>query len=191
MTEELKVAKQLAPGIVLIENALENPSHYINLVIQENNWNVAKIGVEGQSVEDIRYRSCNVSYLDVNYKTAIEWHYVSQLIWKYGQWYSQKFNIDFSEMETAQLLHYGLENNFYKAHSDTGPGNDRCFSALLYLNDVSEGGETFFTNFDIGIRPTAGSLALFPANYVFEHEARPPISEDKFVIVTWFRSVIL
>ena len=95
----------------------------------------------------------------------------------------------FSNMEYLQLLHYSTGEGFYKPHADSGPGAQRIFSALLYLNDVEEGGETYFEKFDVKIKPKAGRLALFPSNYVYGHEARPPKSNDKFVIVTWFNPV--
>ena len=92
-------------------------------------------------------------------------------------------------MESVQLLHYKEGTGFYKSHWDAGPGMHRVFSALLYLNDVEDGGETYFTKFNKSIEPKAGRLALFPANYVFEHEARTPTKGSKFVAVTWFNPV--
>lgn len=182
---ELKVAKEISPGIIIVDDVIDDPHHYINVCIEENSWNKSTVGVE--EVEDPNYRTSNVTILDVQYDKPIEWHILSNTIWRYGNWYSEKYLIEFSEMEVLQLLHYPQGFGFYKTHWDDGPGMHRIFSALLYLNDVEEGGETYFTKLDISIKPKAGRLAIFPANYIFEHEARPPTKGDKFVVVTWFR----
>ena len=92
-------------------------------------------------------------------------------------------------MESLQLLHYSTEEGFYRPHADSGPGMQRIFSAVLYLNDVNEGGETYFNNFDVSVSPKSGRLVMFPANFMYTHEARTPISNDKFALVTWFNPV--
>lgn len=181
------MANEIAPGIIIVDDIIDNPQHYINTALVENNWVQSTVGE--QRLTDSGYRTSNVAYLEVAYDKPVEWHNLSNTIWKYGIWYSNKYLIQFSQMEQLQLLHYQEGNGFYKTHWDDGPSMHRIFSALLYLNDVEEGGETYFNKFDISIQPKAGRLALFPANYAFEHEARTPTKGDKFVVVTWFNPV--
>jgi prolyl 4-hydroxylase len=59
-------------------------------------------------------------------------------------------------------------------------------SAILYLNDVEEGGGTWFDKFDLMINPEAGKLLLFPSNFPYTHQAMPPLSGQKYILVTWF-----
>ena len=59
-------------------------------------------------------------------------------------------------------------------------------SAILYLNDVTEGGETWFDKFGLSVKPEKGKLILFPSNYAYTHQALPPVNEKKYVVVTWF-----
>ena len=56
---------------------------------------------------------------------------------------------------------------------------------ILYLNDVDEGGEThiIFDKKDINIKPEAGKLLIFPANFCFPHEGKKPISNSKYILV--------
>jgi len=185
--QDLKMANEIGPAIIVIDNVIENPRHYLDLALSENSWERSTVGSERHENSD--YRTSSVTYLETGYDKPVEWHQIGNTIWKYGLWYAHKYLIDFSEMETLQLLHYPEGFGFYKTHWDDGPDMPRIFSALLYLNDVEEGGETHFTKFDISVEPKAGRLALFPANYVFEHEAKVPTKGDKFVVVTWFRSV--
>jgi len=71
----------------------------------------------------------------------------------------------------------------------------RTWTTMIYLNDVEEGGETFFKHLKLKIKPKKGLLVAwnnlffngFP-NYKTMHEALPPVSGDKYVITKWWRS---
>ena len=89
-------------------------------------------------------------------------------------------------MEPISMLEYLAGDGFYKPHTDFGPEMPRTISAVLYLNNVEEGGETYFDQFDLGINPMEGRLILFPSTFPYSHEARSPISGNKYILVTWF-----
>lgn len=46
--------------------------------------------------------------------------------------------------------------------------NDGGYTALLYLNDDYEGGEIMFTEENISVKPSAGSLIIFPERTLHE-----------------------
>lgn len=60
----------------------------------------------------------------------------------------------------------------------------RAITFLWYLNDVDEGGETVFDGTTF-IKPTAGKLILFPANWTYPHCGKIPISSNKYIITGW------
>lgn len=71
----------------------------------------------------------------------------------------------------------------------------RTWTAMVYLNDVEEGGETYFKHLKLKIKPKQGTLIAWNnlykngvPNLKTMHEALPPISGDKYVITKWFRS---
>jgi len=96
---------------------------------------------------------------------------------------------------------------YYKAHTDyfhpltkecktyTEWMGQRTWTFMLYLNDVKEGGETYFKHLKLKIKPKQG-MAVFWNNLYRNgipnpktlHEACPPVSGDKYVITKWFRS---
>ena len=71
----------------------------------------------------------------------------------------------------------------------------RTWTLMVYLNDVKEGGDTYFKHLNLKIKPEAGKAIFwnnlysfgFP-NYKTMHEACPPLNEDKYIITKWFRS---
>lgn len=93
-------------------------------------------------------------------------------------------NSEIFNQEGFQLLKYE-PGGFYKAHHDSFPATKRAVSVLIYLNDDYEGGEIEFVNFDLKIKPKAGTLILFPSNYPYKHIAHPVTSGTKYVVVTW------
>ena len=74
----------------------------------------------------------------------------------------------------------------------------RTWTTMIYLNDVEQGGETYFKYLNLKIKPKKGLLITwnnlffngFP-NFKTMHEALPPISGDKYVITKWWRSLSL
>lgn len=138
------------------------------------------------SVVNKKIRNTRVLDVPAIFSNDIKWFEVSQIIWSYANLYGIKNNASFSSMESVQLLHYSTDQGFYNAHVDSGPGMTRIFSSILYLNNVDDGGETYFNKLNIEIKPKTGRLVIFPADFVYMHEARPPKSNDKFCLVTWF-----
>jgi Rps23 Pro-64 3,4-dihydroxylase Tpa1-like proline 4-hydroxylase len=101
--------------------------------------------------------------------------------------YARKFTIEeFLFHENYQLLKY-RGGEYYNAHYDGGTDIGRCISAICYLNDNYAGGEIEFVNFNVKIKPKAGSMILFPSNYAYKHIAHPVTSGIKYALVTWIK----
>lgn len=62
---------------------------------------------------------------------------------------------------------------------------NRYLVFLWYLNDVAEGGETRFPDIDVTVHPRAGRLLMFPPYWMYQHEAPPPRSGDKYILSTY------
>jgi hypothetical protein len=62
----------------------------------------------------------------------------------------------------------------------------RLLSVAVYLNDVEEGGETEFLYQRLRIKPTKGTVLIFPPSYTHTHRGNPPLRGDKYMITTWF-----
>lgn len=62
---------------------------------------------------------------------------------------------------------------------------NRYLVLLWYLNDVEQGGETRFPQLDVAIPARAGRLLMFPPYWMYQHEGRPPLSGDKYILSTY------
>lgn len=61
--------------------------------------------------------------------------------------------------------------------SVTGP----VISVVGYLNDDYAGGEIYFKDQDIKIKPEAGSIVVFPSNEPYFHQSLPILSGTKYM----------
>jgi len=71
----------------------------------------------------------------------------------------------------------------------------RTWTTMIYLNDVKEGGETYFKHLNLKIKPQRGLLIAWNnlyfngiPNFKTLHEALPPEIGNKYIITKWWRS---
>ncbi|WP_265562931.1 2OG-Fe(II) oxygenase [Sphingomicrobium arenosum] len=97
--------------------------------------------------------------------------------------------------EPLQLLHYSGDQQ-YKRHHDAIPGadNQRVATALLYLNEDYDGGETAFPDLDMKIKGRKGELLIFSnvdekaaPHPLAWHTGEPVTRGQKFVATRWIR----
>jgi prolyl 4-hydroxylase len=75
----------------------------------------------------------------------------------------------------------------FQLHFDAlGEKANRYLVFLWYLNDVEEGGHTEFPELNLRIQAKAGRLLIFPPYWMFQHIGKPPISNDKYILSTYF-----
>lgn len=115
--------------------------------------------------------------------------------------------IDQAFAEPIQGQRY-REGEEFKLHTDTftygtedwdrycSQSGQRTWTALIYLNDVTEGGETTFDHLGKAFSPTAGRLICWnnrhedgSINEATAHHARAVLRGHKYVITQWFREL--
>ena len=93
-----------------------------------------------------------------------------------------------THVEWPTLLHYEAgSSDHFAPHADhwSYGSSLRQISIVLYCNDVAEGGETRLLAPPLTVAPRAGRVLLFPSFFTHPHEALPPRSGPKYVVVTW------
>ena len=86
---------------------------------------------------------------------------------------------------------YGPGGHFKNVHSER-TGSDcmhRMFAWMTYLNDVDDGGKTFFPHFDINFKPKKGRTLIWPSDWTHAHYAEEVNSGNKYIINGWFEIV--
>lgn len=59
-------------------------------------------------------------------------------------------------------------------------------SSILFLNDDFVGGELYFPIQKIRVKPKAGTVVVFPSNFIYPYSSKPVKTGTKYEIVTWF-----
>jgi len=108
--------------------------------------------------------------------------------------------------ESLQVIHYA-ETQEYRPHYDawdittakgrekTVIGGNRAVTALMYLNDVGEGGGTSFPNLEVEVEAVPGRMVIFHDLYPGQserhvdslHGGTPVIGGEKWACNLWFR----
>ena len=118
---------------------------------------------------------------------------------------SEKTGIPEENQEKIHVVHYGVGGE-YKQHHDffhanvedyekhISRGGQRSYSALFYLNDGFEGGETRFVKKNIDVKPRVGKLLLWTnmkedktPDYDSLHAGMPVTSGEKWIAIVWVR----
>lgn len=113
--------------------------------------------------------------------------------------------IDPAHGETMQGQRYAPGQQF-RAHHDyfhksesywqrmLQEGGQRTWTAMIYLNDVEEGGATWFPQAGIKVAPRRGMLLAWnnmkpdgSPNELTIHEGMPVVAGVKYIITKWFR----
>lgn len=74
------------------------------------------------------------------------------------------------------------------AHFDSSRPND--IATLIYINSDYEGGEIYFPDYDIEIKPGPGDLLTFPDNPNFIHGVRQITSGIRYTTPRWFTRIV-
>lgn len=78
-------------------------------------------------------------------------------------------SLEASGLKTFQRMQESVE---LKAHTDQDTDPSIRYATIIYLNDNYNGGELFFSNKDVEIKPKPGSLVIFPGTQEFNHGVR-------------------
>jgi hypothetical protein len=73
-------------------------------------------------------------------------------------------------------------------HFDSSRPND--IATLIYLNDNYQGGEIYFPEYNIYIKPKIGDLIAFPDNPNFIHGVKEITSGVRYTAPRWFTSIV-
>ena len=118
---------------------------------------------------------------------------------------AQLLGIDPARGETMQGQRYAPGQQF-RAHHDyfhegesywaamKASGGQRTWTTMIYLNDVAEGGATWFPQAGIRVAPRRGLLLAWnnmnpdgSPNELTLHEGMPVVEGVKYIVTKWFR----
>lgn len=181
----LRTRDSLLAGVVeVFDNAIPNAGEIADYLERKDSWNPARIGV-GEGEEIVNKRNNKVTFFDPLAFTCPDLlRKFAGTVWHYLDDYARRYDVSFLGMENVNVNRYE-PGEYYVPHADDGVGQTRVISALVYLNDVVDGGQTEFIHHGVSVFPRAGRLVIFPSNYAYAHAAHPPKSGTKYSAAFW------
>jgi prolyl 4-hydroxylase len=179
------VCKIDEPLIMILENVLSHAECDALIALAKNRLQRAKIGK---------------SHVESDIRTSSSMFFEeSENVWvnKVEARVSELMNIPVSHAEPLQILHYNPGEQ-YRPHFDYFTSdhvvNNRISTLVMYLNDVEEGGETYFPSLHFTVTPKKGSAVYFEyfyndhgLNELTLHGGNPVAVGEKWVATQWMR----
>lgn len=134
-------------------------------------------------------------------------HNTDDITFKVANQIANLVGMPLENAESFQVVHYDTQQK-YNGHFDAfvkddtdknkrllKRGGQRMITALVYLNDVEEGGHTSFGKLNINVNPEKRKLLVFHNCYEGTtkrhentlHAGTPPTKGEKYAFNLWFR----
>ena len=119
----------------------------------------------------------------------------STIIRRVLQFYTDQYND--KHLSTFEIDNYSLDREYNMQRYDPGqgyhglhcesfgPGNPRVLAWTLYLNTVTDGGGTYYAEYDKTIDAVEGRLCIFPAFWTHAHKGIVSNTETKYIATGW------
>lgn len=194
---DLYPTSRVAGAIDIFENCWENPEDSINMIEESCTKDEGMFWKKAETIgSGVEQNIRTNKFMDLTEKASVYNNFSAQQV--HNKFYSlilssfipytHNYGLDFM-LENIEFEGFGLlkyeSNEMYGSHFDGDSKSGREFSIICYLNDNYVGGEIEFPNFDLKIKPTAGTMMIFPSNYPYRHIAHPVSSGSKYAILTW------
>ena len=119
--------------------------------------------------------------------------YLSELFKCYSdykdQWSFVKEKFKVIDIPSFNLQRYLPGDHFSKIHTERSSTSNmhRIFAWMTYLNDVSDdaGGCTYFSHYDLKIKPKKGQTLIWPAEWTHAHSGEILKKDKKYIITGW------
>ncbi|MBO0588143.1 2OG-Fe(II) oxygenase [Sporosarcina sp. E16_8] len=181
------ITKLEEPLIVILGNVLSNEECDELIRLSKDKMQRSKIGTT-RNVDELRTSSSMFFQESEN-----------EIVARVEKRISSIMSIPIEHGEGLQILKY-TPGQEYKAHYDFFSStskvakNNRISTLIMYLNDVEQGGETFFPKLNLSVTPQKGMAVYFEYFYNVEdlnqltlHGGAPVIAGEKWVATQWMR----
>jgi hypothetical protein len=176
----------LAPAIYLYENAIDFTNIISELSSNDNrNWNI-----RNQDATEWQLGDKIVGYDEylVSFSFSVNEYFLllAKKIFDCASDYATKNLTTVEGFDSCIIRRYSSKPGFLELESSDVDNASRKMTAILFLDDVEQGGELKFKNFDVSITPQRGSIVIFPASFAYSFKVNKPKESDSLVVVSHF-----
>ena len=87
-----------------------------------------------------------------------------------------------------KIQRYYPGQGFFNPHCESSSSSvsNRVLVWMIYLNTVTDGGETRFPDYDLNINAVEGKLVIWPAGYTHVHHGLVSKTQTKYITTGWY-----
>jgi len=144
--------------------------------LNEDNKKSTDLTVLPRQLEEPEFLAAR-QYIDLLYECYRD--YVDQ--WPFLE------NISKLQIGRFNIQRYGAGGHFKLPHAERSSvsSSHRVLAWMTYLNDVPEGGSTYFPHYDLDIQPEKGKTLIWPAEWTHAHYGNLITDGTKYIITGW------
>ena len=103
------------------------------------------------------------------------------------QWPFLNKTLSMVDIPRFNIQKYNIGGHFAELHTERENISTmhRVFAWMTYLNNVDDGGETYFEYFDLKVKPEIGKTLIWPAEWTHAHKGEILHSGVKYIITGW------
>lgn len=148
----------------------------------EGNSDSKQIDTTQKVSVELELNQFNLPVLDAYYSG------LQKLLMGYMQLYPEVQRLPKFTPTHARIQRYDKDGHFNSWHYERGGGSTqrRCLVYMTYLNDVKEGGQTYFKYQDKEIKPEVGKTVIWPADWTHTHRGVGPKEGYKYIATGWY-----
>tara|TARA_B100000965_G_scaffold394022_1_gene405685 strand:- start:25 stop:630 length:606 start_codon:yes stop_codon:yes gene_type:complete len=113
---------------------------------------------------------------------------------EYCNYWTMLKTIHWDLIEDFNIQWYPKSGGFKKLHCERNSAHPECTNRVMawmtYLNDIHDGGETFFDVQQCKVAPRKGLTLVWPADWTHMHKGYPAPTEEKMIITGWYDLII-
>ena len=137
------------------------------------------LSVQPHNLKDLKFQLFN-NYFEVLHKCFLDYQ---------NQWPFLKAIIKDTDIGSFNVQRYSPGDHFAKIHSERQDlqNSHRVFAWMTYLNDVNDGdgGKTYYSHYDIRVKPEIGKTLIWPAEWTHAHAGEILNSGLKYIVTGW------
>ena len=139
--------------------------------------------VSDNAIDTIRDISVPITY---NNKPFIDMFF-NEVYPVYVQKYSYLKKLSTHNIFEVKIQKTKIGEGYHTWHCENASmkARNRILAFMVYLNDVTEGGETEFLYQKCRFKPEKNTMLVWPAQFTHVHRGNPPLSNDKYIITGW------
>ncbi len=197
MTKRIKLEKSnLTPNFI---GSWEMKDSICDQIISyyENNKRKQKQGLTGVGVGTINLETKNrkdicITPRELHLKGNEILNEYFKILFEFYKDYNEQWPLLASIVTNLEIGRFNIGKyipgeHFKKIHTERGGLSSlhRLLAFMTYLNDVEDGGSTYFSHYDLDIQPQKGLTIIWPAEWTHAHKGNIINRGSKYIITGW------